>query len=72
MLLESKKEQVKQTPEPTQQELVVIASDLKKQDSPTQSMLVNSSSQDRYAMLMEEALRCNANNLPDQDLSEDP
>ena len=44
----------------------------KQQESQKQAMLVNSSEQERYAMLMEEALRRIANNLPDQDLSQDP
>ena len=35
-------------------------------------MLVNSSERDWYAMLMEEALRRIANNLPDHDLWKDP
>ena len=35
-------------------------------------MFVNSSEQDWYAMLMEEALRRIAGNLPGQDLSHDP
>ena len=45
---------------------------LKKQDSQTKSTLINCSERDQYAMLMEEALRRIANNLPDQDRMKHP
>ena len=51
VLLKPKQEQVKEPPEPTQQELVVNL--LKKQDSQTQSVMVNSSERERCAVLME-------------------
>ena len=44
----------------------------KKQVSQYQSILVNSSERDQYAIVMEEALRRVANNLPDRDPSKDP
>ena len=56
--------------EPTQQELVVIASE---EDGFTKKrwMLVNSSEQERSVMLVEEALHRVAKNLPHKDLSKD-
>ena len=56
---------------PAQQELV--AKTTEEQDSSNKhSMFVNSSEQDGYAVLMEEALCRSAENLPDQDPSRDP
>ena len=65
MLPESKKEQVKEPPEPTQQELVVKASE-EAGFSNTLDCLVNSSEQERYVMLVEEALHRIANSVPVQ------
>ena len=62
---------MKEPLEPTQQELVVKASQ-ETVFSKEQSMLVSSPERDRCAMLMEEALRRTANNLQDQDPLKDP
>ena len=64
VLPESKKEQVKEPPEQTQQELVVKASQ--------EVNFAKTVDVSPYAMLMEEALRCSAKTLPNQDLSKDP
>ena len=68
MLLESEKEQVKEPLEPTQQELVVKAS----QGAGFSETIDVSPEGDPYAMHIEEGLRRVASNLLDQDLSKDP